>query len=518
MSSNLPCAEIILEACKKLSHILGSSFGPLAFHKLIINYHHHVFSDVIYSNDGATIMDSLPIVNPIGRILCDLSKSQEEQAGDGTTGVVLLCCELVRNCLEELHLKQLIPLDVICSNLSTLKNVCKETFLTIMQRDRVMMQQFVTNNCEIINFICKNSLQSKELRFHIEHFKSILTEGFSNGNSIPKHTKFHIIEGGQLNDSFGFNGIFMNISQSSFSKRYAYSSSYLDKLSKCRSILLLKRQNLEMNQKEKLFWRSLFELGTSSSGIIILMEGAFPFHDIFYSSDSNVLIFDKLSSKHLQNISHSLNLPSIIPVGSTTTVENEDLYIFESSPNFSIFQNEIFITIPNVCDFFNIIIRGPSNTINEESKRSIKDAFYVIKGFINENNFFSASNTSELCGGGCHIEMSIWRDVSNSSVLSKGISTIFADSFLSIVRFLLHSSGFKHDSEMIILRLASEYSKNPNSFFGIDLTNQDSQTPIISNIIEAHIIENLRVKKIMIELAIETAINLLRIKSIDFTN
>ncbi|PHT79096.1 T-complex protein 1 subunit eta [Capsicum chinense] len=48
------------------------------------------------SNDGATIMKLLDIIHPAAKILVDIAKSQDSEVGDGTTTVVLLAGEFLK--------------------------------------------------------------------------------------------------------------------------------------------------------------------------------------------------------------------------------------------------------------------------------------------------------------------------------------------------------------------------------------------------------------------------------------
>lgn len=48
------------------------------------------------SNDGATIVKLLDIVHPAAKTLVDISISQDNEVGDGTTSVILLAGELLR--------------------------------------------------------------------------------------------------------------------------------------------------------------------------------------------------------------------------------------------------------------------------------------------------------------------------------------------------------------------------------------------------------------------------------------
>jgi len=49
------------------------------------------------TNDGATILKAVWIDNPAAKILVDISKTQDDECGDGTTSVVVLAAELLRN-------------------------------------------------------------------------------------------------------------------------------------------------------------------------------------------------------------------------------------------------------------------------------------------------------------------------------------------------------------------------------------------------------------------------------------
>merc|ERR1719461_845857 len=51
--------------------------------------------DVTVTNDGATILEKIDVQNQIARLLVELSKSQDDEIGDGTTGVVVLAGALL---------------------------------------------------------------------------------------------------------------------------------------------------------------------------------------------------------------------------------------------------------------------------------------------------------------------------------------------------------------------------------------------------------------------------------------
>lgn len=81
-----------INACTAVADVVRSTLGPRGMDKLI----HDDKGTVTISNDGATIMKLLDIVHPAAKILVDIAKSQDSEVGDGTTTVVLLAAEFLR--------------------------------------------------------------------------------------------------------------------------------------------------------------------------------------------------------------------------------------------------------------------------------------------------------------------------------------------------------------------------------------------------------------------------------------
>jgi len=78
-------------AGKTLANIVRTSLGPRGMDKILVSPD----GDITVSNDGATILDKMDVTNEIANLLVDLSKSQDNEIGDGTTGVVVLAGALL---------------------------------------------------------------------------------------------------------------------------------------------------------------------------------------------------------------------------------------------------------------------------------------------------------------------------------------------------------------------------------------------------------------------------------------
>merc|ERR1719266_2711128 len=80
-----------IQAAKALSDAVRTSLGPRGMDKMIQD----AKSEVTITNDGATILNQMNVVHPAAKMLVELSKAQDIEAGDGTTSVVVMAGSLL---------------------------------------------------------------------------------------------------------------------------------------------------------------------------------------------------------------------------------------------------------------------------------------------------------------------------------------------------------------------------------------------------------------------------------------
>ncbi|RKP23584.1 chaperonin containing TCP1 subunit 5, partial [Syncephalis pseudoplumigaleata] len=78
-------------AAKTVANIIKSSLGPRGLDKILISPD----GDITVTNDGATILNDMEVEHQVAKLLVQLSKSQDDEIGDGTTGVVVLAGALL---------------------------------------------------------------------------------------------------------------------------------------------------------------------------------------------------------------------------------------------------------------------------------------------------------------------------------------------------------------------------------------------------------------------------------------
>ncbi len=88
-NANLMAARIVAEAVK-------SSLGPKGMDKMLVDS----FGDVTITNDGATMLKEMDVQHPAAKMMVEVSKTQDDEVGDGTTTVVVLTGELLGKAMD----------------------------------------------------------------------------------------------------------------------------------------------------------------------------------------------------------------------------------------------------------------------------------------------------------------------------------------------------------------------------------------------------------------------------------
>ncbi len=110
--------------------------------------------DVTISNDGATIMEQMHVENEVAKLMVQLSKSQDDEIGDGTTGVVVLAGSLLEQA-ESLIDRGIHPIR-IAAGFDAACNIAIEHMKTIT--DKV---EWTSDNIEPLIKTAMTSLGSK---------------------------------------------------------------------------------------------------------------------------------------------------------------------------------------------------------------------------------------------------------------------------------------------------------------------------------------------------------------------
>merc|ERR1711962_298818 len=89
--SGIDALKSHIMAAKAVASTLKTSLGPNGLDKMMVDRD----GEVTVTNDGATILSMMDVDHQIAKLMVELSKSQDDEIGDGTTGVVVLAGALL---------------------------------------------------------------------------------------------------------------------------------------------------------------------------------------------------------------------------------------------------------------------------------------------------------------------------------------------------------------------------------------------------------------------------------------
>lgn len=80
-----------------IADLVKTTLGPKGMDKILQSMGDpNARKNITVTNDGATILQSIYVDNPAAKILIDISRTQDEEVGDGTTTVAVMAGELLK--------------------------------------------------------------------------------------------------------------------------------------------------------------------------------------------------------------------------------------------------------------------------------------------------------------------------------------------------------------------------------------------------------------------------------------
>ncbi|KAI9322759.1 T-complex protein 1 subunit epsilon [Dichotomocladium elegans] len=200
--SGLDAIRSHILAAKTVSSIIRTSLGPRGLDKILISPD----GDITVTNDGATILDQMQVEHQIAKLLVQLSKSQDDEIGDGTTGVVVLAGALLEQC-EQLLDRGIHPIR-IADGFERACNVAVEHLEKIS--DTI---EFSKENTSNLKKTAMTSLGSKIVSKYHEKFADIAVDAvLAVADLERKDVDFELIKvdgkmGGSLLDTTLVHGV-----------------------------------------------------------------------------------------------------------------------------------------------------------------------------------------------------------------------------------------------------------------------------------------------------------------------
>jgi T-complex protein 1 subunit eta len=456
-----------IAACEAIGSIVQTTLGPRGMDKLI-----HDGNDVTVTNDGATVLRKLNIVHPAARVLFDISRAQDDEVGDGTTSVVVLAVEFLKQAKQFLE-EQLAPQLIIKSY----KKACELALKRIDELALDLSKKSHEAKFELLKKCAETALNSKLVSREKSFFADMIVDAVlsldeSSGVNMIGLKK---VTGGALGDSRLVNGV-------AFKKTFSYAGFEQQPKSFTSPKILLLNLELELkaekdnaeiriSQPEEYQqivdaeWRIIYEKLEKivESGAQVVLS-RLPIGDLAtqYFADRHIFCAGRVdeadmartrlaTGAEIQTTVHGLASDVLGSCGKFEEVQigSERWNIFSDCPN---------------AKTATIILRGGAHQFLEEADRSLHDAIMIVR---------RAQKTERVVGGGGAIDLEISKTLKEYSRTVSGaeqsVIAAFGKAFEVIPRCLAINSGA--DATNVLNELRTAHAKQDGVWMGVDCYN-----------------------------------------------
>jgi len=490
-------AKVVAEAVK-------SALGPMGMDKMLVDG----FGDVTITSDGRTILDEMDIQHPAAKMMVEIAKTQDNEAGDGTTTAVIVAGELLKKA-EELMEKSVHP-TIIIDGYKKASDKALETL------EKIAIQ-VDWNSQEYLKKAAMTSMASKLVSEYREYMaeiavKAILAVAEKNGEKYKADVDDVKVEkktGESLDDTHLIQGIVLDkeIVHSGMPKRVEDAKiALLDTALEIKKTEFDAKINIEspdqmdafLKQEEMMLREMVEKIAKTGANVVLCQKGIDDMVQHFLSR-KGIVALRRIKKSDVEKLSKATggeivtNLDDIKPedLGYASLVEErkiaDDKMTFVEGC-----KNPRAVTI---------MIRGGTERIIDEAERSLHDALCVVKDIVEEPKI--------LAGGGApELEMS--RALKNFAETLPGREQLavmkYAEALEAVPITLTENAGL--DPIDILTELRSKHEKK-EKWAGIEVHSGKVQ-----DMNAAGVFEPIAVKKQIIKSATEAASLILKIDDV----
>lgn len=509
-------SQNVMAACA-ISNIVKSSLGPVGLDKMLVDN----VGDVTITNDGATILKQLDVQHPAGKILVELSNLQDQEVGDGTTSVVILAAELVKQA-NELVKNHVHPTSIIAGYQLAKKEACK--FIATQMACKVD-----TLGKDCVYNAARTSLSSKIIGTEGDFFARLATEAVMSVKTVDRNgkSKYPIksiailkAHGKSARDSELVHGYALNFTRASQGMPTKVTKAKIamvdidlrkHKLPLGVQVLVKDPKKLaDIREKETQITRDRIQLLINAGANVILTTKGIDDTAMKYFVEAGAIAIRRVPKAELRHLAKATGGKIILTLADAEGGESVD----KDSIGECDLVEEVRVGDGELIYFKGcknslaqtIVLRGANDYMLDEIDRSLHDSMCVVKRVL--------ESKTVVPGGGCvESALSIYMEHVADTMGSREQLAVaqFAKALLVIPKTLAVNGA--HDATDLVAKLRAYHNAaqtNPSKS-NFKWTGLDLDTGKVRNNLKAGVLEPAMSKVKMIRFACEAAITLLRI-------
>ncbi|KAK7115700.1 T-complex protein 1 subunit gamma-like [Littorina saxatilis] len=497
-----------IAAGKTIADVIRTCLGPKSMLKMLMD----PMGGIVMTNDGNAILREITVQHPAAKSMIEVSRTQDEETGDGTKSVIILAGEVL-SVAEQFLEQQMHPTVIIAAYRQALEDSLEvlrtKVCISIDTNDRTQMLNIV-KSCLGTKFISK--WMDLACKIALDATSTVYVD--DNGRKeidIKRYAKVEKIPGGTMEDSEVLKGIMVNkdVVHPKMRRRIENPRIMLldcnleyKKGESATNIEITKEEDFaKILQAEEEFVKKMCdEVIALKPDLVITEKGV---------SDLAQHFLVKAGISVIRRVRKTDNNRIARACGATIANRTDELREDDLGSGCGLFEvrkigDEYFTFLvdckdPKACT---ILLRGASKDILAEVERNLQDAMNVARNVMID---------PYLCPGGGASEMALSQALNEKAKSITGIHQwpyrAISRALEIIPRTLIQNCGANPIRTLTALR--AKHAQGEKTTWGID-----GMTGNIVDMADFGIWEPLSVKQQVYKTACETAILLLRIDDI----
>lgn len=493
-----------IQASRVLSEVIRTTLGPRAMLKMMLD----PMGGIVITNDGNAILREIDVSNPAAKSLIELSRSQDEEVGDGTTSCVILCGQMLANS-ESLLKQEIHPSKIVEGYMEALEDaieVLEKIATRIDLEDEVALKSAIQSSLET-KFSSKWGDLIASLALDAVRKVRVVRPDGRSVIDVKRYAKVEKIPGGLPEDSVVLDGILINkdVTHAKMARRIenpkvlildctleykkGESQTIVDISDEAGWAKLLEQEETEVYN----MCRNIIETGCN---VVVTEKGVSDLAQHFLSKAgiSCIRRIRKTDANRLARVT-----------GATIVNRTEELMPSDVGKDCGLFEVKkigdeyysYFVKCkdPKACS---IVLRGSSKDVLNEIERNLQDAMNVCRNIMLEGKLLPGGGATEI-----EVACRLAERLDSKAGLKRWSYRAAAKAFEVIPKTLAQNCGA--NPVRVITELTSLHTAGDVN------AGLDGETGEICNTMKKNIIDTFSVKSQIFKSAIEAACMLLRI-------
>ena len=497
-----------IAAAKIIAEIVHTSLGPRGMDKMLVDD----LGDVTITNDGATILKEIDVQHPAAKMLVEISKTTDNEVGDGTTSVVVLTGALLESAesLINQDVHPTIIVDGYRKAAKKAKQLLQEIADTVSPNDKTLLQK-----------IAKTAMQTKLVRKDSSHLADIVVQAVLAVAEKDGET-YHVDEddikvekkaGKSIKDSLIIEGIVLDkevvhagMPKKASEAKIALVNTALEinKTETDAKINISNPQQLKtfLDEENRMLKTMVDKIVASGATVLICQKGV---DDMVqhYLAKAGILTVRRVKESDMTKLAKA--------TGARITTNLDDLFEKDLGTAQLVEERKIeedrwvFVEGCRHPKSVSLLLRGGSQRVVDEVERAVHDSIMVVKDVMEMPSIVAGGGAPETYTA---TKLRTWsKTLEGREQLA---AEKFAEALESIPLTLAENAGM--DPIDTLTNLRSKQLKG-EKWIGIDVMKAK-----VANMKSSDIIEPLVVKQQIISAATEAACMILRIDDVIATS